>query len=399
MGSYTTHATLLARLADDCDPKAWSEFVDRYGKLIRGFASRYGLQDADCDEVVSEVLAALSRSLPGFRYDPAKGLFRAHPQGGDAPHDREESSSETPRSLPKDRWSRGRGLRGHILKRHRLAFGAGTLFVLLLVGFGIAMSVLYRRATLEARKLEQSLVFLEDTFGSVEKSDTGEPVSVHSLLDEAVHWIAIALDGEPEVEASIRITLGNGYRGLGLFDDARRQLLRARDLHEQHPPSDEHPDHARSLNALGLLYRDLGRLERAEEYFRSALEVRKRAFGESSVRTSASYQNIASIATRRGYIPRAIELLGTAHALRSTHYGDEHPNTAMTVFQLAESYAGLLQWAIRSRDMKLLSPSGERLSIPRIRTSCARSRRSPRSRRLEVPRTRGPRVSSLASQS
>ena len=55
----------------------------------------------------------------------------------------------------------------------------------------------------------------------------------------------------------------------------------------------------------------LPRLERAEEYFRSALEVRKRAFGESSVRTSASYQNIASIATRRGYIPRAIELLGT----------------------------------------------------------------------------------------
>jgi RNA polymerase sigma-70 factor (ECF subfamily) len=78
MGEYTTCATLLARLSAGVDPGAWREFCDRYGALIDGFARRRGLQEADRDEVVQEVLAALARALPGFRYDPARGKFRAY---------------------------------------------------------------------------------------------------------------------------------------------------------------------------------------------------------------------------------------------------------------------------------------------------------------------------------
>jgi RNA polymerase sigma-70 factor (ECF subfamily) len=78
MGSYTTHITLLGRLSEGRDPAAWREFIDRYGGLIRGFARREGLQPADCDDVVQEVLASLSRSMPGFRYDPARGKFRSY---------------------------------------------------------------------------------------------------------------------------------------------------------------------------------------------------------------------------------------------------------------------------------------------------------------------------------
>lgn len=72
----TTHATLLARLADDADRAAWREFCDRYGDLIRGFAMRRGLQSADCDDIVQEVLVRLSRAMPEFRYDPSRGRFR-----------------------------------------------------------------------------------------------------------------------------------------------------------------------------------------------------------------------------------------------------------------------------------------------------------------------------------
>ncbi len=78
MGQYTTCATLLARLADGQDPVAWRDFCERYGRLIDGFARRRGLQAADRDEVVQEVLTALSRALPGFHYDPARGMFRAY---------------------------------------------------------------------------------------------------------------------------------------------------------------------------------------------------------------------------------------------------------------------------------------------------------------------------------
>lgn len=76
--SQTTHVSLLARLADGKDPAAWSEFSGRYGELIRGFCRRQGLQDADCQDVTQEVLVSLTKAMPGFTYDPAKGKFRSY---------------------------------------------------------------------------------------------------------------------------------------------------------------------------------------------------------------------------------------------------------------------------------------------------------------------------------
>ncbi len=74
----TTHTTLLARLAEGVDPSAWREFCDRYGELIRSFARQRRLQSADCDDVLQDVLMALTQSMPQFRYDPTKGKFRSY---------------------------------------------------------------------------------------------------------------------------------------------------------------------------------------------------------------------------------------------------------------------------------------------------------------------------------
>jgi RNA polymerase sigma-70 factor (ECF subfamily) len=76
--TYTTHTTLLNRLSNGVDPAAWKEFHERYNDLLRGFAYRYGLQQADCDDIVQEVLLALSRTMPGFEYDPSRGKFRSY---------------------------------------------------------------------------------------------------------------------------------------------------------------------------------------------------------------------------------------------------------------------------------------------------------------------------------
>ncbi|MFQ5411259.1 MAG: RNA polymerase sigma factor, partial [Phycisphaerae bacterium] len=78
MLTQSTHATLLKRLSAGPDPAAWQEFCDRYGALIRGFTRRYGLQPADSDDVVQEVLTALAQSMPRFRYEPGKGRFRSY---------------------------------------------------------------------------------------------------------------------------------------------------------------------------------------------------------------------------------------------------------------------------------------------------------------------------------
>jgi RNA polymerase sigma-70 factor (ECF subfamily) len=75
---HSTHATLLARLADHADADAWFEFTARYGDLIRSFCRRRGLQPSDCDDVAQEVLLSLAKAMPGFEYDPARGKFRSY---------------------------------------------------------------------------------------------------------------------------------------------------------------------------------------------------------------------------------------------------------------------------------------------------------------------------------
>jgi RNA polymerase sigma-70 factor (ECF subfamily) len=74
----STHTTLLTRLADGNDRTAWDDFCARYGELIRRFAQRQGLQPADCDDCLQEVQVKLTRSLPQFEYNPAKGKFRSY---------------------------------------------------------------------------------------------------------------------------------------------------------------------------------------------------------------------------------------------------------------------------------------------------------------------------------
>ncbi|MCP3980347.1 MAG: sigma-70 family RNA polymerase sigma factor [bacterium] len=78
METYTTRASLLARLAVDGDDLAWQEFHLQYAGLIRRVALRRRLQAADCDDIVQDVLIRLARAMPGFEYDKGKGKFRGY---------------------------------------------------------------------------------------------------------------------------------------------------------------------------------------------------------------------------------------------------------------------------------------------------------------------------------
>ena len=78
MLDVSTHKSLLARLGDREDSSAWTEFCHRYGALIQNFARRRGLQEAEREDILQEVLFSLMKSMPGFEYDPSKGKFRSY---------------------------------------------------------------------------------------------------------------------------------------------------------------------------------------------------------------------------------------------------------------------------------------------------------------------------------
>ncbi len=72
-----TRQSLLSRLRDCQDETGWREFFDTYCWLIYSVARKSGLTDADAQDVVQETFIYLSRRMPNFRYDKARGSFKS----------------------------------------------------------------------------------------------------------------------------------------------------------------------------------------------------------------------------------------------------------------------------------------------------------------------------------
>jgi RNA polymerase sigma-70 factor (ECF subfamily) len=71
-----TRLSLLVRLGDPRDDRAWSQFVEIYAPLVYGFARKHGLQDADAADLTQDVLQAVSGGIRNLDYDPRRGTFR-----------------------------------------------------------------------------------------------------------------------------------------------------------------------------------------------------------------------------------------------------------------------------------------------------------------------------------
>ena len=71
-----TRASLLFRLRDARDERAWSEFMAIYAPFVKRLARRRGLQDADADDLAQEVFRSVAHAFEKEAYDPSCGSFR-----------------------------------------------------------------------------------------------------------------------------------------------------------------------------------------------------------------------------------------------------------------------------------------------------------------------------------
>lgn len=72
-----TRASLILRLPDPGDVAAWDQFVAIYGPVVFRLARRQGMQVADADDLVQEVLTAVARSISKWLDRSDRGTFRA----------------------------------------------------------------------------------------------------------------------------------------------------------------------------------------------------------------------------------------------------------------------------------------------------------------------------------
>ena len=78
METCATRLSLLTRVRDAGDARAWNEFEQRYSELVFRYALARGLQFADAEDVRQVVFLRLANALREFTYDPARGRFRSY---------------------------------------------------------------------------------------------------------------------------------------------------------------------------------------------------------------------------------------------------------------------------------------------------------------------------------
>lgn len=73
---HETSLSLLDRLCRSPDTECWDRLVQLYAPLIRAWLRRYDVQTNDADDLVQEVLLAVSKDLSKFEHAGQPGAFR-----------------------------------------------------------------------------------------------------------------------------------------------------------------------------------------------------------------------------------------------------------------------------------------------------------------------------------
>jgi RNA polymerase sigma-70 factor (ECF subfamily) len=73
--SDATSSTLLVRVKAK-DQEAWRRFVDLYGPLVFSWCRRFGLQEADAEDVRQDVFRTVAESIAGYHHGDRGDSFR-----------------------------------------------------------------------------------------------------------------------------------------------------------------------------------------------------------------------------------------------------------------------------------------------------------------------------------
>ena len=257
---------------------------------------------------------------------------------------------------------------GKFVRRHTLGTGAAATIALLLVGGVAAISwqaqVAARerdRARAEADKATAINEFLQGMLSSVDPQVMGRDVTVAEVLDRASSTAGGDLVGQPEIEATVRTTLGRTYQSLGRYQPADEQLSAALGLLQDLYGEDRaevaaalthlgsvRPDQgllgeadtlyrrAMVIHTLAVLHHGRGELGEAETLYREALEITRRSQSDDSPATASCLHNLASVLHSRRQWAEAEPLYRQALALRLSLLGPDHPQVALTLADLAD---------------------------------------------------------------
>lgn len=170
-------------------------------------------------------------------------------------------------------------------------------------------------------------------------------LTVRGALDRAAAKIDGKFESQPLVEASIRQSIGNAYRDLGLLAEAQTHMERAFDLRRR-VLGPEHADTLSSMQELGVLYLKQAKYAAADALLTAVLKQQRRLHGSDRPETLAATHELATLIVARGDHARAESLLLRVLEGYRRLFGEEHPDTLATMNDLAAQYTNRGKYAL-----------------------------------------------------
>jgi non-specific serine/threonine protein kinase/serine/threonine-protein kinase len=184
--------------------------------------------------------------------------------------------------------------------RHRAGVATGAIVVAALVVGMIGTTVGLVRAQSEADSARRVSGLLASMLGDINPAgQLGALSSPAAMLDRGAARIESELAGQPVVQARLLHILGESYRNLGRYDDARKALVASGRLRREHLGAD-HRSVGDNLIALGWLEYVTGELHDGLELLQRGVSIYERSLGADDPRVAHAVALLGTVRWRVG---------------------------------------------------------------------------------------------------
>ncbi len=237
-----------------------------------------------------------------------------------------------------------------LVQRRTVEVSFGLVLLLLLVGSAIFASIQALRIADERDKARQVLAYLIDIFEvSKPTRALGETITAREILDEGARRIVEEWPAPNDVQANLMDAIGVVYLNLGLDESAEPLLLEAYRIRRE-IFGERHLRVADSQHSLGRLYRQKGDFAESARYSSSSLKTRRALLGERHLDVADSLKYLGKARQYEGQYAEAEKLLRQSLEIRRQRLGGRDVLVADSLYGLA----GLLSEHGRPEEAKPL---------------------------------------------
>ncbi len=227
---------------------------------------------------------------------------------------------------------------GKFVRRHAAAVATAAAALVLLIAMAAAYTLeLTRerdRARLAAARATRTADFLRSLFEvAAPVRSGGERITARQLLDQGAARIEQELAGEPELRADMMALMGDVYRDLALYDEARDLLERSVAIRRSSPGEDRLAL-ASSLQGLARVYEEQGNHTVARRLCEEALAIRERALGPDHPDVGRTLWSLSRVLEMQGDLRGARRLQERALAVLEAGLGPVHPDVGLVLRDL-----------------------------------------------------------------